>query len=110
MNLTNIFSVAAAVLASLGGGAVIIFAFSNWLGKVWANRLMERDRAQYEREIESLKSELLRDTESYKVKLRKSEFIFQKEFEAALNSLLYLGACYHRIQVQVWISMKPVMV
>ena len=29
---------------SLGGGAVIIFAFSSWLGKVWAVRILEKEK------------------------------------------------------------------
>ena len=43
MSLRDALSVAAAVIASLGGGAAIVLALSNWLGKVWANRLMEAD-------------------------------------------------------------------
>lgn len=71
-----------AVLAALGGGAAIIFGSSSWLGKVWANRLMEKEKAEHARELESLRNKLTQDTESFKVKLKKSEFIFQKEFEA----------------------------
>ena len=40
-------------------------------------------RSEYARELESLRNQLTKDTESYKIKLRKSEFIFQKEYEAA---------------------------
>ncbi|NVJ99411.1 MAG: hypothetical protein HWE25_14760 [Alphaproteobacteria bacterium] len=79
----ELFDVVVAVIASLGGASVFIFALSNWLGKVWAARLMEQERAKYGMEIEKLKSELTLDTEAYKMKLKKSEFLFQKEFEAA---------------------------
>ncbi|WP_226649333.1 hypothetical protein [Microbulbifer variabilis] len=83
MELSEVFVISAAILGSLGGGAGIIFGMSNWLGKVWANRLMEKEKAQYSKELESIKSSLLKDSESYKIKLKKSEFIFEKQYEAA---------------------------
>ena len=72
MGLKEIAAIAGTILASLGGGAAIVFAFSSWLGKVWANRLMEKERAEYNKELERLKSEFLKETESYKIKLKKS--------------------------------------
>jgi len=60
------------VLGALGGGAVIIGGFAHWLGNLWAKRLIQGEKAKLDTELES-----------YKVKLKKSEFIFQKEFEAA---------------------------
>lgn len=72
MNVADFFGAAAAVLASVGGGALIVWSFSNWLGKVWAGRLLETMRAEFDQNLEA-----------YKVRLKKSEFLFQKEFEAA---------------------------
>ncbi|WP_444956786.1 hypothetical protein [Microbulbifer sp. ZKSA002] len=83
MELSEVLGISAAILGTLGGGAAIIFGMSNWLGKVWANRLMEKEKAQYSKELESIKSSLLKDSESYKIKLKKSEFIFEKQYEAA---------------------------
>ncbi|MDO6707593.1 hypothetical protein [Photobacterium sp. 1_MG-2023] len=83
MDLSEVLGISAAILGTLGGGAGIIFGMSNWLGKVWANRLMEKEKAQYSKELESIKSSLLKDSESYKIKLKKSEFIFEKQYEAS---------------------------
>ncbi len=83
MEIQEILELSGVILGSLGGGAAIMFGFSSWLGKVWANRLMEKEKAEYAQELESLRSQLTQDTESYKIKLKKSEFIFQKEYEAA---------------------------
>ncbi|HDZ8982160.1 hypothetical protein ACET6Z_16475 [Aeromonas veronii] len=83
MELQTVLEISGAILAALGGGAAIIFGFSSWLGKVWASRLMEREKAEHAHALESLRSKLTHETESYKVKLKKSEFLFEKEFEAA---------------------------
>lgn len=83
MDFKDIVEIAGVILASLGGGVAIVFGFSSWFGKIWANKLMEKDKAGYARDLESLKNELLLETESYKIRLKKSEIIFQKQFEAA---------------------------
>ncbi len=66
------------ILGALGGGAIIIGAFAQWLGKYWASHLIQDAKAKLDSELES-----------YKVGLRKSEFWFEREFEAAkeLNSI-----------------------
>ena len=56
--MKDIWEISSAILASLGGGALIIAAFSSWLGKVWAGRILESDRAKYQAEIEQIKSDL----------------------------------------------------
>ena len=83
MSFGDIAKIGLYIFGSFGGGSIIVFALSGWLGKVWANRLMVKEKAGYAQELESLRNHLVQDTESYKIKLKKSEFIFQKEFEAA---------------------------
>lgn len=54
MNLEQIFSIAGSILFALGGGAVIVFALSKWLGGIWANRILENEREASAREHELL--------------------------------------------------------
>lgn len=63
--------VVAAVVSMAGGGGLVLL-LSKWIGELLANRYVER-----------VKHELQQDIESYRTKLKKSEFLFQKEFEAA---------------------------
>lgn len=58
MDIQTIFSISAAFLASLGGGVVIVFGASAWLGKVWANRLLESDKFGYAKELAAIKTQL----------------------------------------------------
>ena len=53
MGIKEIIAISGTILASLGGGVAIVFAFSNWLGRVWANRLMEKE-IMYAKEVKSL--------------------------------------------------------
>lgn len=58
MALGDTFAVAAAVVTALGGGGVIVLALSSWLGKLWANRLMEHDRVEHAQHLERLRASL----------------------------------------------------
>src|SRR5262245_36320447 len=46
------------VLASAGGSAAIVVGLSGWIGKLVAERLLERQRAENARTLEQLKSSL----------------------------------------------------
>jgi hypothetical protein len=70
--MDEILKISAVILGSLGGGALIIGAFAKWLGELWAKRLIQHEKKKLDEEIES-----------HKIKLKKSEFIFQREYEAA---------------------------
>ena len=67
--ITEIFSVATALLASVGGASILLIAMSSWLGRVWASRILEREKADLSRSIETTKAELTRSIESDKAAL-----------------------------------------
>ena len=72
MNWSDLVTIVATLIISLGGGGAIVLGLSNWIGKILADRYAEK-----------LKHEIQQEIESYKMKLKKSEFLFLKEFEAA---------------------------
>ena len=48
MTWEEVFRISVAILTSLGGGTVIVFGFSSWLGKVWATRILTREQHKLE--------------------------------------------------------------
>ncbi|MDD2781028.1 hypothetical protein [Sulfuricurvum sp.] len=68
------FEIAQAVLLSLGGGSVIVFALSNFLGKVWADRILRNQKIEHDRELSEFKSHL----ESM---AQKNSFNYQQKLE-----------------------------
>ena len=81
MSLTDALSVAAAVIASLGGGAAIVLALSNWLGKIWANRLMEADKARFARDLKAIEANLTQVAEDRRRKLEGLQRYYQRQIE-----------------------------
>jgi len=47
MRLSEVLEIAASIIASLGGGGAIVFGLSGYLGKIWADRGLERQRHEY---------------------------------------------------------------
>jgi len=58
MDVKEIWSVAGAVILALGGGGVLVFALSSWLGKVWATRIAQAEKARFANDLETYKAEL----------------------------------------------------
>jgi len=94
-----------AIVTSVGGTVIVVSALFGWLGKFFINKILtqetakfskaleadksiyskelESEKAAHLKEIEGMKNSLLQETESHKIKLKKSEFIFEKQYEAA---------------------------
>jgi hypothetical protein len=47
MNQADIWNVAAAVITAVGGGGAIVFGLSGYLGKVWADRGLAKQKQEY---------------------------------------------------------------
>ena len=73
------FKFSTIILTSLGGGAVIVFAFSSWLGKVWATRILDKEK----HELEKLRKE--HEIRFSKLHLQRAEAI--KEIAQKLQAL-----------------------
>lgn len=80
MTVKTIFEVAAAIIMSLGGGAALVLALSSFLGKTWAERLLEREKAAYAAELESLRRSYSEELEHVRSSLQKSAFEHQTRF------------------------------
>ena len=69
MNWTFAFQLGTAIITSLGGGAAIVFGLSNFLGKLWADRALEREKHKYAEILQTAKSELDKAAGRYQVEL-----------------------------------------
>ncbi len=80
MTTPEIWKTAAAILTALGGGGAIVAAFSSWLGKLWAEKLMAKEKAKYEEDLAKLKSQLERSNQDSLVRLQTDLGIFKDTY------------------------------
>lgn len=86
MAIKEVIEIATAIVFSLGGPSLLVIALSTWLGKVWAARVLEKDRLKYHSELEKYKSGLDKAKVSF---LRFSDYQF-KLYNDLWNSLMDL--------------------
>lgn len=79
MSASDAMEIAQAVLLAVGGGGLIVFALSSWLGKLWAERLMGRERLQHDRDMASLSAELRRQVDAQLAESRNELEIFREK-------------------------------
>lgn len=88
MDVNEVFQIAAAIIASVGGASLIVAGASTWLGKVWANRLMQQDIAKYNELLANLNSNLKKLEAEHQVRFSR---LHEKQAEiiATLYARLY---------------------
>lgn len=74
MTLTQILDITLSIIASVGTAGAMFFGLSNWLGKVWADRLMETERQVNAVHLAELQS-----------KLEKSNQLYLEDFKNEIN-------------------------
>jgi len=94
MNFEDIFKLAIAIITSVGGAALIMMALSSWLGKVWANRILEKDKLKYTSELEKLKTDLQNESQ-------KQQFVFSMYFEGQFKIYNDLWLALSELQNEV---------
>lgn len=88
MQTKEVFEIALAIIGSVGGSAVIIAGLSSWLGKVWANRIMQSEIAKHNEELSIIKSNLTKVENEHQIRFTN---VHEKQASAIseLYSLLY---------------------
>lgn len=100
MDYDDIFNIAAAILASVGGSTIIIIALSSWLAKVWANRILEKDKLKYSSELEKIKATLEKENEKQKLIF---SIYFEGQFKIYNNLWLSLVNLENEVD-KLWLS------
>ncbi len=75
------------VLGSIFSGGAIVMAMSSWLGKVWANRIMAKETAEYKERLERLCKELERKNYVSKVRFD-AEFAIYRELCESTDDMI----------------------
>jgi len=107
MLISEIINIGTSIILSLGGSTFLILAFSTWLGKVWANRILEKDKLRYSRELEKTKTKYEKELEQYKLELDKTKSLFFRysESQFKLYNDLWGTLCKLKLTVEdLWIQ------
>ncbi|MFC5708056.1 hypothetical protein [Aeromonas eucrenophila] len=76
--MSEYLSIGATVIASLGGSGAIILGMSNYLGKIWASRLMATEKANHEQKLEQLRIKLQKENQLHLAELNHELEIYKQ--------------------------------
>lgn len=79
--MTNVIQVAAAIVASLGGGAAIITIVAKWYGDFLAQKMLSNVTHKHEEEIEQYKSILQNMSVKFTALVEHSIEIASKQYD-----------------------------
>lgn len=85
MNVEDIIKIAAAIVASLGGGAAIIIAVAKWCGDILAQKLLSNVEHRHEKEIEHYKATLQDMSVKFSAMVDYSMEIATKQYDMELE-------------------------
>ena len=52
--MSELWQTVLGILTSVGVGGAIVCAFSSWLGKIWAQRILAKETSEYKENLERL--------------------------------------------------------
>jgi len=92
--LENIYQIAFILLGSVGGAVIIIAAFSSWLGKVWANRILQSEKAKYTQELDKMRHQFRIELDQLSIIHEHQRLSFQRMIKALHDSIKSLEQSY----------------
>ena len=87
----NIYEIAFILLSSVGGAALIIGGLSSWLGKVWANRILESEKTKYAKELDSIRHQ-------FQVELNRVSIIHENQKVSFRNIIMALSVAIKSLE------------
>ncbi len=99
--LENIYQIAFILLSSVGGAVAIIAAFSSWLGKVWANRILQSEKAKYTQELDKIRHQFRIELDQLSIIHEHQRSSFQRMIKALHESTKSLEQSYDEEWVPV---------
>lgn len=69
MTWQNIITIVSGIIISVGGAGAIIAAISKWFGGIIANKIIQKNQAKYDKELEEFKIKYQKEIEEYRSQL-----------------------------------------
>ena len=97
-----VLEIVATAIASVGGAGAIIWALSSFFGKMWANKLLEKQKAEYQKDIEQYKSALSRELENVKATNEKITYISKVKYDIEISAIKDLTSKSHNVLIMCY--------
>lgn len=93
----DILKIVATAIASVGGAGAIIWALSSFFGKMWANKILEKQKAEFQKDIEEYKNALSCELENVKATNEKLTYISKNQYDMEITAIKSLTQASHKV-------------
>src|SRR4029077_6623718 len=107
MSYIDTFKWIGTVLFSVGSGGAIVVGLSAWLGKVWAQRLMEGERHQHAKELERDRGNYGQDLETLKSRFEEAHRRLQSELDKTIYAHQLRTQTEFNALMELWKRVPP---
>lgn len=95
MDWASVFKIITAALVSAGGAGAIIVGCVKFLSNHIAERMLQKHKAELDKEIEKYKHDLEMETEKYRRKTERLTFVTKKQFDTEFSAYQEIFKCLH---------------
>lgn len=99
MSFDEIFKLAGAIIASLGGGAIIVTAAAKWCGDLFAQKLLANIEHSHEKEIEQYKAKLQNMSTEFSALVEHSMQIASKQYDMEIGIYQNIWNAFHDLSM-----------
>ncbi len=97
---------ALAVIVGIGGSGVFV-ALAAWFGKIWASKILEKDRAKHTAEMEHFKSDIQKTARQLQGQIDRTLFVHRVQFETEFKALTDIWAKVTRLR-RAMAALRPI--
>jgi hypothetical protein len=83
--MKEVIGIASVIIASFGGSGLILAGISSWLGKIWASRILEKEKSNHSKELEDYKNKLDEKIRVLNSVIDKSLYVTKLQYEKELS-------------------------
>ncbi len=100
MDFSELLRLVGSILFSVATGGAIVFALSSWLGKIWATRILQREKTELGKMVQV-------ELEHLRVGSERNLFIHKVQFEAEFDAYRTLWRAFGKA-TNLALSLRPV--
>jgi hypothetical protein len=79
--MNGFWQIVLGIIASVGGGGIIVAGFARFAGKVWSERYIQSKEQEFQGKLEAVRAENAKELDKLRAQIDKSIFISRTQFE-----------------------------
>jgi hypothetical protein len=98
---------AKAIFGGAAGGVATVTFLSKYLGDRWLGHVLEKEKAEYAKQLAKLTAGFTQELEHYRAQLDRSVFVTRTHFETEYSAMKEVSQCLSEVKVN-FLKLHPI--